>query len=378
MGPLIVIGASARAAAFSALRAGFQPWCIDLFADRDLAERCPAVRIPGDCYPAGFVKLLEAAPDAPWLYTGGLENHPDLVDELARRRPLWGNAGKVLRRVRDPFQVRSALGAAGLPTPDLCNSPHLLPTDGTWLRKPLRGSGGIGIESWTGQERAKRPVYYQQMIQGETCSAVYVAGGGQARLLGVTRQLVGEPWLNAGRFRYAGSIGPLPLAVPAADAFEHLGRTLAGAFDLCGLFGVDAILREGLPYCVEVNPRYPASVEVLEHALGFRAMQLHAAACASGGVAGTSPRLVAAAATVGKAIVFARHKIRFPELGPWDRCLQEPAEVLKGFADVPAPGTAIETGWPILTLFYQARDMESCWAGLRESANALDRLLYPK
>ncbi len=32
---LLIFGASARAAAFSALRAGLQPWCADLFADAD-------------------------------------------------------------------------------------------------------------------------------------------------------------------------------------------------------------------------------------------------------------------------------------------------------------------------------------------------------
>jgi hypothetical protein len=42
---LTIVGASARAAAFSAARAGFEPYAIDHFADRDLAELCPAVRV---------------------------------------------------------------------------------------------------------------------------------------------------------------------------------------------------------------------------------------------------------------------------------------------------------------------------------------------
>jgi len=32
---VLIVGASARAAAFSALRAGLRPWCADLFADLD-------------------------------------------------------------------------------------------------------------------------------------------------------------------------------------------------------------------------------------------------------------------------------------------------------------------------------------------------------
>src|SRR6187431_1478558 len=103
MGPLILVGASVRAAAFSALRAGFSPYAIDLFADRDLAAVCPAVKVAN--YPRGLLAALYRAPDAPWIYTGGLENHPRLVDQMAAIRLLLGNCGEALRRVREPEQV---------------------------------------------------------------------------------------------------------------------------------------------------------------------------------------------------------------------------------------------------------------------------------
>src|SRR5438105_1796271 len=98
---LIIVGASARAAAHSALRAGFAPLACDLFADVDLERACPAVCVKD--YPRGLVPAAARYPAAPWLYTGGLENHPDLVDEIASQRPLLGVAGDGLRAVRDPF-----------------------------------------------------------------------------------------------------------------------------------------------------------------------------------------------------------------------------------------------------------------------------------
>ena len=52
---LLIFGASVRAAAFSALRAGLQPWCADLFADADLRARCPTIRVPAEVYPDGFL-----------------------------------------------------------------------------------------------------------------------------------------------------------------------------------------------------------------------------------------------------------------------------------------------------------------------------------
>ena len=95
---ITIVGASARAAAQSALRAGLRPFAGDLFADADLAGACPTVQVPQ--YPDGLEGLLASAPAGGWMYTGALENHPDLVDRLAEMRPLWGNRGDVLRRVR--------------------------------------------------------------------------------------------------------------------------------------------------------------------------------------------------------------------------------------------------------------------------------------
>ena len=97
---LLIFGASARAAAFSALRAGLNPWCADLFADADLSTRCSVQRVSARDYPQAFHKLATSAPAGPWMYTGGLENHRDLVWQLARDRMLWGNNRRELEAVR--------------------------------------------------------------------------------------------------------------------------------------------------------------------------------------------------------------------------------------------------------------------------------------
>ncbi|HKB02483.1 MAG TPA: hypothetical protein VKD90_09695, partial [Gemmataceae bacterium] len=89
MSRLLIVGASARAAAASARRAGFDPWCADLFGDADLARLAPdSVRCPADKSPAGLIDTLRDAPPGPLIYTGGLENHPKLVRALAGLRTL--------------------------------------------------------------------------------------------------------------------------------------------------------------------------------------------------------------------------------------------------------------------------------------------------
>ena len=138
---LLIVGASARAAAFSARQAGLHPRSADLFADADLQQIGAAIHIVR--YPAGLVDVLRSAPKAPWMYTGALENSPDLVDRLSKLRPLWGNPGAVLRRARDPWQVATSLRENGLRFPEISRS---VPRSGDWLVKPLRSSAGLGIE----------------------------------------------------------------------------------------------------------------------------------------------------------------------------------------------------------------------------------------
>src|SRR5690242_19790007 len=123
---LLIFGASVRSAAFSALRAGLVPWCVDLFADADLRNRCPVMRLPGK-YPDSFADIARSEVAGPWMYTGGLENHPLLVLEMSSLRRLWGNDAGVLQRCRQPAFLRDVARDAGLPTPALAQPGRVAP-----------------------------------------------------------------------------------------------------------------------------------------------------------------------------------------------------------------------------------------------------------
>jgi predicted ATP-grasp superfamily ATP-dependent carboligase len=378
---LLVLGASARAAAFSALRANLQPWCIDLFADMDLRARCPTNTIaPGD-YPAGFVRLLSQAPAGPWIYTGALENRPRLVGELARLRPLWGNDEPVLAVARSPRKLAKLLGRAGLACPAIADLKSAAAREGRWLIKPLRGAGGTGIGFWTGQplsEHSKRRVYCQEYIEGEPRAAIYVSDGTITRLLGVTRQLVGEPWLHAAAFHYCGSIGPSILIAPLREAFEQLGTVVAGGCGLRGLFGIDCVLRDEVPWPVEVNPRYTASIEVLEYAAGFSAIDWQRSVFNRVAPVPRPPTTDPSLPVIGKAILFAKASFTFPAHGPWLETLQSPRSIHEppAFADIPPAGQLIRAGRPILTLFARSHSHDPCLADLRRTAADLDHWLF--
>jgi len=377
------------------LRAGFAPWCADLFADADLGRACPVHRIEPADYPQGLIAAARAAPPGPWLYTGALENRPDIVAKIDR--PLLGNPPDVLRRVRSPFLVAETLRANGLPCSDVHAAAPTHDDGRRWLVKPRRSAGGGCIRVWRGGADfdAKR-FYLQERIDGENCSTVFVGDTERkAQLLGITRQLIGEPWLHAAPFRWCGNIGPLALPNATEATLQQIGQTLVAEFRLHGLFGIDFVLRDGLPWLLEVNPRYPASVEVIERATGLRSMDLHCQASlrvdpggadliprvdtatgfgAASRTSGVNQEVRRGLSTVcGKAILFAERSIEFPKHGIWDAALQMPLEDLNiPFADVPAACARIEAGQPVCTLFAAGATMEECFSNLQLAARNLE------
>jgi predicted ATP-grasp superfamily ATP-dependent carboligase len=371
---LLIVGASTRAAAWSALRAGFAPWCADLFGDRDLRQVARTRILSPENYPGGLSAALEDAPQAPLLYTGALENRPGLVRKLADKLVLWGNGPEVLRRVRSPFLLAQSLQRAGLPHPQ---ARETAPQDsGRWLLKPRSGAAGIGIRPWQGEADLKKNNYFQEWIEGVPCSALYL-GGANPLFLGVTRQLIAEPWLHAGPFRYCGSVGPLMLSETQRAMFERLGQTLVQDFGLRGLFGVDCVLRDGVPWPVEVNPRYTASVEILELASGLPILALHGMVF--------DPEITLPKTNppfekpfLAKGILFAKGLFVFPGQGPWEELLARPVDPWRtpAFADLPDPGQAFAAGQPILTLFSRGMSAEECVSNLQSQVREIEKLLY--
>ncbi len=380
---MLIVGASVRAAAYSAWRAGLQPWSADLFGDRDL--RVASARAGTPCrrvqrYPHDFLDISRQGPAGPWMYTGALENHPALVDRIARARPLWGNLwgnqGMALGDVRSPFKVFRVLREAGLACPTVYEKPADVPREGSWLVKPRAGTSGRGIAffspSHPAPSHASARNYFQEFVEGEPCAAVYCAGQGKACLLGVTRQLVGEPWLHAAPFQYCGSIGPLALSSRQKEAFDRLGNVLASSFQLQGLFGIDGVLRGDLLWPVEINPRYTASVEVLELATGLAALAHHGRAFERDLPLPSGPPRPG---WIGKAIYFADRPLIFPADGPWEESLADPWDPWRvpAFADIPHAGEAIGGGRPVLTLFSRGTSLAECRDHLQHLAAGLDR-----
>jgi hypothetical protein len=176
-------------------------------------------------------------------------------------------------------------------------------------------------------------------------------------------QLVGEHALGGTGFSYCGSLlcGGAPLfeheATLAAKAAE-LASAVTECFGLVGVNGIDFVARGGTAWLLEVNPRYCASMELIERAHRVSVFGLHADGC-SGRLPTEAPFGQRLAGVPGKAIVYARESV-VVEPGPW--------RLDNGIRDVPHPGEQIGRGRPICTVFAQGETAGACLAALAERA----------
>jgi predicted ATP-grasp superfamily ATP-dependent carboligase len=372
---LLILGASVRAAAQSARRAGLQPFAADMFADSDLSETCPAIRVTN--YPLGLQAAAREFPLCPWIYTGGLENYPALIDAISTERPLFGNSGEVVRNVRDPWRLAEKLRSRGLLAPDLARF-NSQPCDGEWLVKTLRSAGGTSIRRLdlasqipaTGLRR-RQTHYLQRFIAGESAGAVFLGAMGQAKLVGVTKQLIGITGYNTKQFVYRGSIGPLALSSLQREQLLQISECLAGDLGLVGLFGVDVVLDGDQVWTIEVNPRYTASVEVLERAFGLNAMELHISCFTQL----RSPSSSGLPRICGKEIVYANQNVVVDEAFLRNVTAKNANNHWPQVADISPTGTSVQAGHPICTVFADGESIEDVARTLKKHATEMKDLL---
>jgi len=293
-------------------------------------------------------------------YLSNFENHPAAVRALAANRQLLGNPPDVLRRVRDPLELARALTRRGFAVPAVGADAVR-----NGLMKPRRSGGGDGVRRWTLGMRVPRGFYLQERIDGVAASVVFVAAGGRAVPLAITRQLIGEAAFGADGYRYCGNIlAGADDSEPGNDEALQQATTMmvtavAEEFGLIGLNGIDFIAQGSIPYPIEVNPRWCSSMELVEEAHSVSLFQIHVDACMSGVMAAGPPRPDTLA--FGKAIVFAREDVVTGDTRVW---LAEPA-----IRDVPHPGEHIAEGRPVCTVFAGGETDAACYAGLVSMAD---------
>jgi predicted ATP-grasp superfamily ATP-dependent carboligase len=389
---VLVAGVSTRAAAESAARAGFAVTAIDAFADVDQHPSVRALSLGDEFSPAAAARHGRNISCDAVAYGSNFENHPRAVALLTQGRVLWGNAPDVVRRVRDPKLLSDALRRRGLAAPAVADdesqtesqtesrtesrTESQIPNPKSqveWLLKPRASGGGHGIRRWQGGGEVPHRYYLQERIDGTPASIVFVACGGAVVPLGFSRQLLGLEEFGVSGYRYCGNI----LTAggeddDVLDAAHRVAAAIAEEFGLVGLNGIDLVVRDRIPYVVEVNPRWCASMELVERTYGLSVFGAHAAACSAGSLPMFDLASARRGATAsGKAILFARRDCSVGDLRVELKSLAGAGDL----RDIPHAGRAIRQGRPICTVFAAGRNATACRAELVRRAAAVETSL---
>jgi predicted ATP-grasp superfamily ATP-dependent carboligase len=342
---ILIAAASGRALAEGARRAGYRPLVADFFDDSDTKEISAASRRAGDL-DAGFdAATLIPALDAlakgrspiGLVYGSGFEDRPDLLAEIARRWPLFGNSPETLRRAKDPAALAALCKAFAIPHPEISRA---APSDAAgWLVKSAGGAGGGHVAPAGAPRAPAEDVYFQRFASGDPVSALCLRAGAETRILGASRQwpapAPGEP------FRFGGCVRPAGLAPQMEARLKEAASKLAGALGLVGLNCFDFLVEDDAFVLIEINPRPSATLDIFEDR-GGRLFAAHIAACRGGALPPTLefPGAAAAGVAYARCEIAAMPSLDWPD---WA-------------ADRPRPKTALRLYDPLCTIKASAAD----------------------
>ena len=314
-GTVVLIGASIRAAAQSANRAGFRVLGIDHFGDVDTRQACQEFWILNEFQTNP--ELISRLRTFPHFVVGGLNPAHDLAgllqplpetaipfpakepDSVPAPPPQKTN----FDRWDDPHWLENLSKKCGLSFPSIFHSliPNAEPpqTPGKrWLLKQKHSCGGLGVR-WhtpagplesaeTGPESAwgnlrtpsskivpnsenltqnetsqARHQLFQQWVSGRPHGATLLCNGEACSLLGVCRSLFTH--LGDLPFVYRGSFGPVSIPHTLRQRLQKLGLHITRETGHRGLLNIDLVITQsGKTFVLEVNPRWSGSSELIE------------------------------------------------------------------------------------------------------------------
>ncbi|MEO8714702.1 MAG: ATP-grasp domain-containing protein [Acetobacteraceae bacterium] len=281
--PTVLIAAlSGRALAAAARRAGYVPLVADLFDDLDTRAMAGASTLVAGSLARGFAHdaLLDSldrlatgsAPEGV-VCGSGFEDRPKLLRAVAARHTLLGNTAATVARVKDPLALAALCKRLDIPHPTVRRAPE---DRGSWLRKRAGASGGGHVEAARLGQTAKPGEYVQRRVEGTAVSALFLADGRHALMLGLSRQWADPTQTRP--YRYGGAVRPAALSETRAVEIAGIIGRLVPATGLVGLNSADFMVRTDGLDLIEINPRPCATIDIFADDEG-QLFRLHVDAC---------------------------------------------------------------------------------------------------
>lgn len=418
---LLVIAASGRAIAQSAVRAGYRVQVVDAFCDQDSRDCGPCIQVPmsgtgldADALRPCLSRLLADADRGAAgsgfsgvVYGSGLETSPDILEWLSTRLPLYGNRPDVLRMQANPACWFALLSSLGIAYPEVRFEPPAPDQGVDWLIKESGCSGGLGVRPWRRHTARPRTAhYFQRRLDGPVMSMLFIADGRNLSVIGfnellTTDQVTDLPYLYAGA-RSGAALDDAVRATIEADA-----RALTAALGLRGINGLDFLLHEGQVRLLELNPRPTATLAFYEQPVSEVARQNHSALPTHSGGEGDAETSLgrthsplagdgwgegdqpsSSEGWIGHHVRACQGRLppSIPNAGPGVRGqrivralrdLEIPADLRwpEGAYDIPCPGTWVPKGAPLCSLLAEGPDADSVDRTLAERARSISAML---
>jgi len=187
----------------------------------------------------------------------------------------------------------------------------------------------------------------QERLYGINASVSLISSGNNVEVLTLNEQLIG---LKEARqqepFGYCGNIVPLKLPEPTAEKCKQIAKKLVLHFGLKGSNGVDFVIsRNGVPYVLEVNPRFQGTLECVERKLGINLVEAHVAACVRGKLYNVSRET---SGFYTRLVLYAPRRVVTPDL-----------TLFREVRDIPLPNVIVEDGEPLCSVITSGNSRET-------------------
>ncbi len=242
--------------------------------------------------------------------------------------------------------------------------------------KPSKGFGGVGIRKIQCLKELKQPfqdaslidekVLIQEYISGTDASVSLISSTNETVVLTLNEQLLGLDEVGQREpFGYCGNVVPLAASGSVMNRCKNIAEQIASCFGLIGANGIDFVIStEGIPYVVEVNPRFQATLECVERVLGINMVETHMKACLEGKLQ-TNVKKTAFFCT--RLIMFAPQHSVVPDLSVFEEA-----------RDIPLLEVLIEKGEPVCSIVAEGANRESSLRKAMNTAEQIHESLRPR
>ena len=395
------MGFSARAAAQCARRQGYEVIAVDVCKDRDLLCDCQEHYQLHE--PNWHVDFNARHPTAPILLVGGMENRSEVLEKCQWNALRSGASGIQLRILRSLDNWAAWAVACDLDWPvTLRDIDEIQRVDEMypgceWLVKPFAGAGGNGIVEWTVNEgrdwalsNEPKTCYIQQRLPGDSIGVTFLSSKVGSTVVGATASWKSEASFMGGPvYAYRGSYGPIALPCEQLERLQRFATLVGIESGLLGLWQADFLLHQGELTLLEINPRWSASMDLLDVGLSTPLIQYHFA-CIRNSLSRERFLQVSLEcfeqaqrsrkSMIGKLIVYASLPCVVTQFQSdrwwsqrWTGDMNCSANRYQ-LADIPNPSTKVSAGDPLLTVMATGSSPEALMAELqRGKIEVLDR-----